>query len=237
MVAVFKKEMRSFNRNISVYFFMAVSLLIGGFYFSRPILNAGTYTFIDAFENINILLPIFIPLLTMNTFAQERGIGTDKVLLTGRSSIFAVVIAKFCAVFFIYLSTVTIIYLFPILYLLFSASAIGDILLMYIGQVLFGMVIIAFGIFLSTMSSHPSRAGIVTIAAILLWWMLSNILPNVQNKVLQGLISHISLFTYLDTFSHGLLQISSVFTLLSFCVIFILFATKILQVWRLGKNG
>ena len=229
--------MRSFNRNISIYFFMAVSLFIGGFYFSRPILNASTYTFVDAFENINILLPIFIPLLTMNTFAQERGIGTDKVLLTGRSSIFAIVFAKFCAVFFIYFNTVTIIYLFPTLYLLLSTTAIGDILLMYIGQVLFGMVIIAFGIFLSAMSSHPSRAGIVTIAVVLLWWMLSNILPNIQNTVLQSLISYISLFTYLDTFSHGLLQLSSVFTLLSFCIIFMLFAAKTLQLWRSGKNG
>lgn len=237
MSAIIKKELRSFSRNISTYFFITISLLIGGFYFSRPILNTGAHNLIGAFEDVNTLLPIFLPLLTMNTFAQERGAQTDKILLTGRSSIFTVVMAKFVSVFLIYSGTMTAIYLFPIMYLLFNAAALGNVLLMYFGQLLFGAVIIAFGIFLSSMSSHPSRAGIVTIAAILLWWMLSNILPNIQNKVLQGLVSFISLFTYLDTFSHGLLQLSSVCTLLSFTIIFILFTAKTLQGWRAGRNG
>ena len=56
----------------------------------------------------------------------------------------------------------------------------------YLGFALFGLAVISLGVFISSLSAHPLRAGLVTAICLIILWMTDSILPNVANPALHS---------------------------------------------------
>lgn len=237
MYAIIKKELRSYYRSAATYAFFILLLLFGGFYFSKHLFSPANYTLAHLFSDISVLFPLLIPILTMRSFAIERHYETDKILFTGRASMFSIVLAKFFSIASIFLLGMSLVFCYPILLYILGGAHMGALLLMYLGLCLFGCVIIAFGIFLSSMSSHPLRAGIVTIAGIMAFWMLATVLSNIENTALRELLAMFSVYSELGSFQYGLLQASSVLYMLSYTFALLLLTAQTMHIWRATKYG
>ena len=97
MIAIFKKEMKSYFTTVTGYVFLGVALLISGFVLSittfmsaEPTSDTSSY-----FSLVLIMSMVFLPILTMRSFSDDRRTKTDQLLFTSPVSVFSLVLGKF----------------------------------------------------------------------------------------------------------------------------------------------
>ena len=235
MCAGYWKDLRSHFTSVSSYMFLAVFLFFGGSYFTRFVLAQNTNEVTEVFANTSVLMVLLFPFLTMRSMAREQQIGTDKLLLTGPLPIFSLAAAKLLACYTVFLLSLALTAIFPLLVFAGGNVTAGEVLVSYLGFALFGLAVISLGVFISSLSAHPLRAGLVTAICLIILWMTDSILPNVANPALHSLLSVFSLFGRLEEFQYGFLRISSILYMLSFAAVFLLFTCKSIGLHRENK--
>src|SRR5438128_187131 len=105
-------------------------------------------------STMSVILLFMIPMITMALFSEEKRRGTLELLLTAPLTDLQVVLGKFFAgaTFFMILLLTTWI---PTGFLyLYSSPASGPILTAYLGLLLYGLALIAIGLFISTLTEN-----------------------------------------------------------------------------------
>lgn len=241
MIAIYKKEMRTYFTTPLGYVFLAVALFVSAFafalttyYSSDPTSNTTSYFTIMIF-----LMAIFLPILTMRSFSEERRTKTDQLLFTSPLSIFSLVLGKFLAslsMFLIYV-VASLINLIP-LYANVAASASQPNGALIVGNlmalILVGACFIAIGIFASTLTENSAVAMVITIGILigLLFIYFINLLINVP--VLETIFEWLSIYGRFSSFTYGVFDIASLIYYLSLTGLFLFLSERVFQVRRLG---
>ncbi len=115
-----------------------------------------------------IIILIFIPTLTMRTFAEEKRSGTIELLLTSPLTDWEIVLGKFLGAFALYalmlaLSALNLIWLF-----VYGDPEVAPIVTGYVGLLLLGGGFIAIGLFISSLTRNQIVAGLLTYAVLLM---------------------------------------------------------------------
>ena len=97
MVAVLKKELKSYLLTPIGYIFVGLFLLMFSIFFYLTIFQSQVLNFEYLFYNGATILTFVTPVLTMRMFAEERKSGTEQLLLTSPKSITSIVLGKFIA--------------------------------------------------------------------------------------------------------------------------------------------
>ena len=100
MGIIIKKEMRHYFHDILLYIVASGLMLYCGFRFSNVFFSSEIVNIRTVFIEVSYILILFIPLLTMGSFASEKYNGTDRLLFSSAVYMHTVVWAKFFAVFF-----------------------------------------------------------------------------------------------------------------------------------------
>ena len=165
MVALYKKELQAFFYSPFAYVLTALFMLIFSFGFITRIAdidsNVLKFSFPDFFYNNFFYFIFIIPLLTMRSFADERRGGTEVLLLSSPLTVTQIVLAKFFAIVTVFLFMIVMSLFFPI-----YAAAIGNVIwssliCAYAGFFLWGMVCIALGMLLSSVTGNAIIAAII----------------------------------------------------------------------------
>ena len=82
MIAVYKRELRSYLTSMIGYLFIFFILLLTGIYFSAYQLGAAYPRFEYTLSALTFVFLISVPILTMRVLAEERKQKTDQLLLT-----------------------------------------------------------------------------------------------------------------------------------------------------------
>ena len=94
MLAIYKRELKSYLTSMVGYLFMFFVLLIAGIYFSAYQLTAAYPKFEYTLNAMTFVFLIAVPILTMRVLAEERKQKTDQLLLTSPVSVFGIVMGK-----------------------------------------------------------------------------------------------------------------------------------------------
>ena len=97
MLAIYKKEMRSYFINAVGYVYIGVFMALAALIFCYTTFQANSYSTSSYFQYIIFAMIVLIPLLTMRMFSEERKMRTEQLLLTSPVTIFGMVMGKFCA--------------------------------------------------------------------------------------------------------------------------------------------
>ena len=92
MLAVYKKELRSYLTSMAGYVFIAFILLILGIYFTAYNLQYASPDFGITLSSVTFLFLIITPVLTMRILAEEKKNRTDQLLLTAPVAVWKVVL-------------------------------------------------------------------------------------------------------------------------------------------------
>ncbi|HAJ97046.1 MAG TPA: ABC transporter permease [Ruminococcus sp.] len=165
MFALYKKELQSFFYSPFAYVLAALFMFIFSISFVSSISDLGSNTLKFSFPNIfynNFFYFIFIiPILTMRSFADERKGGTEVLLLTSPLSVTKIVLAKFLSVVTVFLFMMLTTLFFPI-YASFSGQVMwSSLICVYIGFFLWGLVCIAAGLLLSSLTGNAIIAAVL----------------------------------------------------------------------------
>ncbi len=108
MLAIYKREMRSYFTGIIGYVFLVLFLAIGGVAFCMTTLFSMSASVAEFFMYMMLLSGVMLPLLTMKSFSEERKTKTEQLLLTAPVSITGMVFGKFLAAFTMFAAALTV---------------------------------------------------------------------------------------------------------------------------------
>ena len=165
MFALYKKELQAFFFSPFAYVLTALFMLIFSFGFVTSIADISSstlkFSFPEFFYNNFFYFIFIIPLLTMRSFADERRGGTEVLLYSSPLTVRQIVLAKFFAITTVFLFMIVLSLFFP-----FYVAATGQVIwsslfCAYTGFFLWGLVCIALGMLLSSLTGNAIIAAII----------------------------------------------------------------------------
>ena len=175
MIAVYKRELRSYLTSMIGYLFIFFILLLTGIYFSAYQLGAAYPRFEYTLSALTFVFLISVPILTMRVLAEERKQKTDQLLLTAPVSIEKIVFGKYFALVTIFAIPMLIMCLYPLLMTKFGTVSLGAAYTAILGFFLLGSANIAIGVFFSAITESQVIAAVLTFVFLFAFYMMNGI--------------------------------------------------------------
>ena len=225
IITIARKELVSYFTSPVAYIVMMVFLGITGWYFTSELFLSGFVTMRVVFSIIPFIFIIFIPIMSMRTFAEEKKLGTIELLLTKPVTDFDIIIGKFLAVLGLTIATVlpTIVYVVTLTFL--GPVDIGPIITAYIGLFLMAGVYISIGVFTSSLTENQIIAAILSFVIIFVLYLLNFILGYLPTTI-SNILQYISSSYHFNSIQRGVLDSRDLIYYISGITIF-LFLTRL----------
>ena len=175
MLAIYKREMKSYLTSMVGYLFMFFVLLIAGIYFSAYQLSAAYPKFEYTLNAMTFVFLIAVPILTMRVLAEERKQKTDQLLLTSPVSVSGIVMGKYLALVTIYAIPIAVLATYPLIMSKFGTVAFGSAYTALLGFFLLGSANIAIGVFFSAITESQVIAAVLTFVFLFAFYMMNGI--------------------------------------------------------------
>jgi ABC-2 type transport system permease protein len=173
MLAVYKREVKSYLTSMIGYLFIFFVLLLTGIYFSAYQLSALYPKFEYTVSSLIFVFLIGVPFLTMRTLAEERKQKTDQLLLTAPVSVGQIVIGKFLALVTIYAIPIVIMCTYPLIMSKYGDVSFTTAYTAVFGFFLLGCANIAIGLFVSALTESQVIAAVLTFVFLFAFYMMN----------------------------------------------------------------
>lgn len=195
MLAIYKRELKSYFQSMVGCVFVAFLVAFTGIYFMAYNLTAGYPYFSYTLSGSLIVFLVGVPLITMRSFSEERKNRTDQLLLTAPVGLGKIVMGKYLAMVTVIAIPNVIFCVFPLIirsqgtaYLMVDYLSIGVFFLL-------GCVYAAIGMFLSSLTESQIIAYISTFGILLVLYLWDGILSMLPGSAISGLIGVLILLT------------------------------------------
>ena len=175
MIAVYKRELRSYLTSMIGYLFIFFILLLTGIYFSAYQLGASYPRFEYTLSALTFVFLISVPILTMRVLAEERKQKTDQLLLTAPVSVEKIVLGKYFALVTIFAIPMLIMCFYPLLMTKFGTVSLGAAYTAVLGFFLLGCANLAIGVFISSLTESQVIAAVLTFVILFAFYMMNGI--------------------------------------------------------------
>jgi ABC-2 type transport system permease protein len=194
MLAIYKKELRSYFTSLIGYVFIAIFLFIFGIFFYLNNLLTATANFEYTVANVSFLFVLLVPLLTMRLMAEENKQKTDQLLLTSPVNAGDIVMGKFLAVFTILAIVIAIISTYPLIMTRYGSVPFATSYASIIGFLLLGGAYLAMGLFLSSLTDSQVVAAVITFIVFFFTLFMEGIASSIPTNHRTALIFFIVLW-------------------------------------------
>ncbi len=162
MLAVFKREFKSYFTNPLGFVILAIFYFLLGYLFSGYYSMGAPYVEYAVLGIAQILL-IVVPAITMRLFSDERRTKTDQVLFTAPVKLINIVLGKFFAALALYALGFVPTIIYQIIVSAYVSVNIFYYIYALVGILLFGAALIAIGMFISSLAESPITSIIFTL--------------------------------------------------------------------------
>lgn len=181
MIAIFKRELRSYFRTMTGPVFVAALMAFVGVFFVAYNLLQGYPYFSAVLSNITIVFLLIVPILTMRSFAEEKKARTDQLLLTSPVSVTDIVMGKYLSMVALLGVCCLVMCVAPIVIHVYGGGSLVVDYIAILEFFLLGSAYIALGMFISTLTESQVIAAVATFFILLLLHLadgFSNLLPD-----------------------------------------------------------
>ena len=175
MLAIYRKELKSYFTSMIGYVFIAFFLAIIGLFFYLQNLLGQNPRFETTLTGITFIFVLLTPIITMRLMAEENKQKTDQLLYTSPLTAGAIVIGKFLAVFSLYLVVIAIICLYPIILTQFGEIALAPAYSSIFGFSMLGGAYLAIGLFISSLTESQVVAAVISFLTFLFTLFMDDI--------------------------------------------------------------
>ncbi|MFU0826389.1 MAG: putative membrane protein [Lachnoclostridium sp.] len=175
MLAVYKKELKSYFTSMTGYVFIAFFLVIVGIYYVVYNMIQMYANFEYVLSSVSFIFILLVPILTMRLMAEERKQKTDQLLFTSPVSVGKIVAGKFLAVFTVFLIVMGIISVYPLILLQFGSLSLKVAYGSILGFTLLGAAYISIGLFISALTESQLVAAVVSFVVILITALMDSL--------------------------------------------------------------
>ncbi len=235
MLAIFRREIRSFFTSPVGYLVIALFLVLMGLFlwvFRGPF-NIFDYGFADL-QPFFLLAPwifvFLIPAITMKSFSEEKKLGTLELVLIKPLSIWQTVLGKFSGTFVLTLITTvpTLLYVYTISQMGTTVGNfdLGVVIGSYIGLILLMASYTAIGIFSSVQTDNQIVAFIIgVVLCFVLYYGFEGVATLFPDGETALLVRNFGMKAHFDGFARGVIDTRNLIYLSSI-TLFFLFLTR-----------
>ena len=189
MLAVYKKELRSYLTSMVGYVFIAFVLLILGIYFTAYNLQYASPDFGATLSSVTFLFLVITPILTMRILAEEKKNRTDRLLLTAPVSVWKVILGKYLSMVTIYAIPVVISAFYPLIMGRYGVISYPMAYVAVIGFFFLGCAQIAVGLFLSSVTESQVIAAVLTFGILFCSYMMDGIESFFSDTAISSMVA------------------------------------------------
>lgn len=166
---IFKKEFKAFFLSPIAYVFITVYLMVTNFLFFQGFFIINQADMRGYFSLLPWIFLIFVPAITMRSWAEEKKANTIELLLTWPVSDIEIVMGKFLASFCFLSLSIMLSITVPITLAVLGNPDGGAIVGSYAGTLLLGAAYLAIGLWVSSLTENQIVAFIFGVVIILLF--------------------------------------------------------------------
>lgn len=174
VLALFKKEFKSFFISPIAYIFITVYLVVTNFLFFQGFFIINQAHMRGYFSLLPWVFLFFVPAISMRSWAEEKKVKTLELLLTWPVRDIEVVLGKFLASFCFLTTAILLSLTIPITISFLGQPDMGPIVGGYIGAILMGAAYLSIGLWVSSHTENQIVAFIVGVVATFILFMLGN---------------------------------------------------------------
>jgi gliding motility-associated transport system permease protein len=234
MLAILRKELRTYFVSPVAYVVIAAYLLMSGVFFAILVTaqpGSAPASLSIVFGNVAVVLLLVAPALTMRLLAEEQKSGTIEVLLTSPVQDWEVVVGKYLSSVVLFLIPVAITLVYALVLRRYGTPDVGPIVGGYVGIILFGAAFLAVGVLATSLTQNQVVAAVISIAILLGLWLIGAFSSSAQAPVSTAL-SYLSIITHYNEFSQGVVDTRDVVYYLSVVAIALFLSVRVLETRR-----
>ena len=257
MFAIYRKEMRSYFINPIGYIYLGIFLAFSALLCCYTTIVSATYSTSQYFMYLIFSLIVFVPILTMRLFAEERKLKTEQLLLTAPVTITGMVLGKFFAALTLYVTGILIscVNFIPLYSMGRAESALedgsvltqigpitGQIVGGVIAVILLGAALIAVGTLISALTENQLSSAVITVGVIAVMVLLSvvNMLtdgdgqPIIASYAVRYVIDWVSVLSRFSAFVNGVFDYAALLYYASLAFVFLFLTVRVYEKRRWG---
>lgn len=177
-----------------------------------------------------IVLLVITPLVTMRLISEERRNQTLTLLFSAPISMLELVLGKFAGVLCFFLIILLLVLLMPLSLLLGSSLDAGVIAAGFVALVLLVCCFTALGLYISTLSNHPTVAAVSTSAILILLWIIDLAAGTGGRSEWLG---YVSMLQHIQPMMRGVINSSDIVYFVNFTFVFLALSVHRLNQQRL----
>lgn len=231
MIAIYKKELKSYFYSFIGFLFVAVIICLLGFHTSVYNLYYASPYISSVLGGIVLLFFISIPILTMRVLAEEKKQKTDQLILTAPVTVKDIVIGKFLALSTIFAIPTAVVCIFPVILSRFGEVPMGENYLSILGFFLYGEACIAIGVFISSLTESQVIAAVISFAALFVGYLMPSICSLISNSGnwITRFLRCFDLYTPFSNLTQGTLNLESIAYFLSIILLMLFLTVQSIQ--------
>ena len=234
MIAIYKREMKSYFVTPLGYVFIGVYLIFSGLFFYLFTLRSvtpeiGTADLAPMFSLMFFVLMITVPLLTMRLLSEEKKNKTDQLILTAPVGLFSLVAAKFAAAYSIFLISTAIMPVYGVVLTRFTEVSWRALCGNMAGIVMLGAVYTSAGLLVSSLTENQMVAAVISVF-VNVGFLISSIASNyVGIAFVADALRTLSLIERYDRFTIGMFEFQNILFFMSITFVFLFLTVRILE--------
>ncbi|HOG74928.1 MAG TPA: ABC transporter permease subunit [Candidatus Marinimicrobia bacterium] len=251
LLAIYKRDLKGYFFSPIAYVVIGLFLLVNGIFFyvllssfleysyavmiqrqGYPI-NVNLLMIRPFFQNMSVIVLFVIPMITMRSFSEEKKSGTMELLLTSPVTNWQLILGKFLASFTLYFVMVMVTFLFMVFLFIWGNPSLVPILISYLGILLMGLVLVALGNFISSLTENQIVAAVGTFGATMFLWVIG-FAGDFAGKVFGEIFKYLSIVNHFDDFSKGVFDTNHLVYYLSLTFLMLFFTYQSIESskWR-----
>src|SRR2546421_284950 len=240
ILAIIERELRAYFSSPIAYVVLTIFVFLSGIFFRSILAQVMQFALMSQMRaqqagpqpidmpgmisrgflsTMSVILLFIMPMLTMGLFSEEKKRGTIELLLTAPITDLQVVLGKFFAAGSFYVILLLTTWVPTSLLYIYGSPASAPILTAYLGLLLYGLTIVAIGLFISTLTENQIIAAVLSFGTIMVLWLVDVMANNAEAPASKGLLTYLSILSHLDDFMKGVLSTSHIIFYLSLILV------------------
>lgn len=178
MLAILKREFKSYFTTPIGYIFLAAFNFFLGFYFAT-VYSYSAPDIVMVIMAMSFICIFAVPILTMRIMSDDKRQKVDQVLLTAPVKLTSIVLGKFFAALAVFALGFAVTVIYEIIFAVVASINILPYIYVLVGTMLFGGALIAIGMFISSLTESAAVSAILTIVVNLVVLNISDFVANI----------------------------------------------------------
>ena len=259
LLAIWQKETRNYFGSPLAYLVAGLFWLIAGFYLVgmlsgevgliQQVSNGDrgnsiaeqidvAYIFVNSFFAVlGSLCLFFLPLLSMGLYSKEKQANQLIFVATSPIANWIIALGKLLGVVTFFLFLITPFVLYEIIIFSATKPPIKAMisLLAYGGLILLATAILAWGMFIATLSDRNLVTAILTFGVVIFFWILDIFARNIGGNF-GNILQHLSLLRSYSTLIQGVFKLSDLVLLLSYILLGVFLTTQSIEILHSARK-